>query len=283
MVKFVDCETDTVEVQIPPTAEFINEIRRLCAWIDTQPNTNLNYSLGTLDSASGEWQRLQARKIPQTIQHMKTTISLSTLLERNTLQLETRLELSVLLSSAVMQLHATEWLSDSWGCQDIFFFVNQQVLRRAPDGTLYPDPILDKPFVRCSFGPSANPSTSHNGASHRSVSQLLEYDKCLFSLATVLIELWYGRIFEGLKDRDDRAWETARRLASCREMDDSGDDYIRAVERCLGRRRAVWDAQSAPRSLEHQDFKKEIYVTVVTVLEENYKVGYMYAESLQLI
>ncbi|KAF8243158.1 hypothetical protein K440DRAFT_637775 [Wilcoxina mikolae CBS 423.85] len=145
------------------TAEFANEIRRLCARIETQFSTTLNYCLGTLDSASGQWKRMQTRNKPQTIQYMKTTVSI------------------------------------------------------------------------------------------------------------ILIELWLGRIFEELEATDDTAWENARRLAGRQDMVDSGDDYIRAVERCRSRRCSVWDVQSAPRSLEHKDFKREVYATVVSVLEENYK------------
>lgn len=76
-----------------------------------------------------------------------------------------------------------------------------------------------------------------------------------------------------MRIRDNSAWDTTRRLIN--SMGDSGDDYVRAVDICLGRRRASLDvrADSNSRTLENEDFKREVYSTVVSVLVKNYEVS----------
>ena len=103
------------------------------------------------------------------------------------------------------------------------------------------------------------------------VPQLVDYDKTLFSLGTVLIELWLARNCEDLRVRNNSAWLAAWSLVN--SMHDAGYDYVRAVERCLGHRRAAWDQKPVPRTLENDDFKKEVWSTVVAVLESNLEVS----------
>jgi hypothetical protein len=214
---------------------------------------------------------------------MSETVSLQDLLRQNVLTLLTRLELGVLLASAVVQLHGTEWLGESWTSEQIFFFVRQDVQRRAPDGkTWFQDPIIDKPFVRRAFGGSNRLSQPLQASK---LEQVADYDKCLFSLGIVLIELWFGRCFSDLKSSPDL--QNSNILAAGDHGDyvaarhwtgkltaESGESYLLAVMRCLGMSRPE-SSRYARRSLEDLTYKIEVHETVVKILEENYQVGSM--------
>jgi hypothetical protein len=209
---------------------------------------------------------------------MGNTVSLEELMRRNVLELSTRLELGVKLASAVLQLHGTKWLCESWGSEQIFFFARQDVKRLAPDGTWFLDPIIDKPFVRQVI---ENSSKSSQAPQVSAKVQVVDYDKYLFSLGIVLIELWFGQCFKDLKssvncqyisnqvDGDDENYMVARYLIN--RLMDSGESYLHAVMQCIGMIRPV-SSERARGSLEDITYKSEIHKTVVNVLEKNLQV-----------
>jgi len=57
------------------------------------------------------------------------------------------------------------------------------------------EPVVDRPFVRRNFGTSSEQKVSQAAAA----SALIEYNKNLFSLGVVLIELWFGQDIECLQ------------------------------------------------------------------------------------
>lgn len=166
-------------------------------------------------------------------------------------------------------------MNENWGCQDILFSVDPKIQRQTTDAKVsYPVPIIEKPFVRCAFGSTVTSCTSvFNKLQHKAMSELIDYDKTLFSLGAVLIELWLGRTFEVLKTRDDTAWVESRKLINTMYDSDAGNNYVSAVEQCFGQRRAAWDVKPIPRNLKNEDFKKEVCSTVISVLEENLQVS----------
>jgi hypothetical protein len=273
---------ETVETTPPLPLDLAKELMNLCQ-AESHPS---NYSVGILDPGCGRWHRLQPPTAPSAVSYMSETVSLQELLRQNVLTLGTRLELGVQLASAVVQLHGTEWLGESWTSEQIFFFVRQDVQRRAPDGTWFRDPIIDKPFVRRAFGGSKRLSQPLQTSK---LDQVADYDKCLFSLGIVLIELWFGRCFPDLKSSPDM--QSSSNLATGDHGDymaarhwtgkltaESGESYLLAVMRCLGMSRPE-SSRYARRSLEDLTYKIEVHETVVKTLEENYQVSSM----LQLI
>jgi hypothetical protein len=265
-------ESIETTVSLPP--DLAKEIMNLCR----KAENHMSYSVGILEPNCGRWHRLQPPTVPSEVSYMKDTVSLQELLHRNVLELRSRLELGVQLASTVVQLHGTKWLSESWGSEQIFFFVRQDVKRLASDGTWFLDPIIDKPFVRQVID-SSNKSSQAPQAS--TMVQIADYDKCLFSLGIVLIELWFGRCFLDLKSSpnmqntntqiqgDDGDFVAARLLTG--RLMDSGESYLLAVLRCLGMSRPG-SSRCARRSLEDVTYKSEIHETVVKVLEENLQV-----------
>ena len=101
-----------------------------------------------------------------------------------------RLKLGVQLASSVMQLHATAWLKESWGKGDIFFPQTTEKARLSTgEVSLILKPILEKPLVRRSFDPAGDKSPQ------KTTTKLpfVPYDKSLFSLGIILVELWFGK------------------------------------------------------------------------------------------
>lgn len=89
-----------------------------------------------------------------------------------------------------MQLHATAWLKESWGKGDIFFPQTTEKARLSTgEVSLILKPILEKPLVRRSFDPAGDKSPQ------KTTTKLpfVPYDKSLFSLGIILVELWFGK------------------------------------------------------------------------------------------
>ncbi|KAF8533051.1 hypothetical protein BDD12DRAFT_900637 [Trichophaea hybrida] len=209
-------------------------------------------------------------------------VSFERLLVPGSLEKRNRLELVVRLAFAVMQLHSTEWLNDYWGKQDIFF-LQKAVRRRALTGGFVRvgEPIIDKPFVRRTFGSSEklyplHPNTAHDAAPVTDTETLIGCDRSLFSLVIMLIELWFERRIEDLRlpsqNQDDNIqsqnsdnvdYRTAQgRIGEIFTY--AGEDYGVAVSRCInGLNSPVGNARAIPISLDSEDFKNDLHTNVV--------------------
>jgi hypothetical protein len=207
---------------------------------------------------------------------LKQTVSLHELLIPGCLEKRDRLRLGVQLASAVMQLHNTNWLNECWDAQDIFFLQKTNLLRKLPDGTWIYDPAVDTPFVFRDFGKpkSAQPPTSKPPG-------LFQYDQSLFSLGIVLVELWFERPIDDLRDpsqavlpfNESTKYEIAQRCVGP-IFSTAGDLYGLAISHCLnGLGGPIGPTNAGTRSLENPKFKREVQNEIVGLLERNLEVG----------
>jgi hypothetical protein len=176
-----------------------------------------------------------------------------------------------------MQLHSTEWLGESWGKQDIFF-LQTSVKARGVGGksVVIVKPVIDNPFVRRTFETSNRSSYAQHTASISIRSPLVQYDKNLFSLGLVLVELWYRKRLEDLRSsnnnqlHDHLDYTTA--VQRIKEIEDqAGPMYSTAVRRCIRR------LDCTVQSLDNEGFKEQVHEQVMSQLELNwrqYEVGY---------
>lgn len=164
------------------TSSTYQEIVDLCTTVsDRRRSTDW---FGVVADCTGKQHRMRAVEQDHALSSSFTrpeTISLSQVLAQSTMRLEHKSRLGLKLASSVMQLHTTLWLSDYWGADDIFFV------------QIADDVNLDHPLVRRNFGTKSNASLRQPQDSSQTIP-------CLFSLAVVLIELWYCKPFESLKN-----------------------------------------------------------------------------------
>ncbi|KAI5847998.1 hypothetical protein BZA05DRAFT_446717 [Tricharina praecox] len=173
---------------------FGKEIKNLCYRAERQLG---EYSVGILDPGRDQWHRMQPPMEPLAVSDIAITFSLQELLRNGVLGLNERLQIEVQLASAAVQLHGTKWLEEGWCSEDILFCGRQDAKLRAIDGTWLPEPIVNNPFVRKEFGSCASVSRQKTLTINHE-RKIAEYDKCLFSLGIVLIELWFRKCFEDL-------------------------------------------------------------------------------------
>jgi hypothetical protein len=218
-------------------------------------------------------------------------VSLETLIKLGVLRdKEVRLRLGVELASSMMQLHTTEWLGGpggSWGKQDIF--VLQKAVERQVVGggkILIWEPLLDKPFVCRTFG-----SQQGSSASNTNKSPVADYDKNLFSLGIILIELSLQSCIEDLRDPswdqgdvdrispvvgnqphqlcDNPDYITAtQRIGEVFRTEQ--EDYGLAVQRCING--LSLPDETVTKSLDNLQYKNEVHVNIISLLERNLKV-----------
>lgn len=205
--------------------------------------------------------------------YLSNAISLRELLVPQLLEPKVRLELGFQLALAVMQLHASEWLTESWGTQDIFF-LQRSIRCQTIDGQLISvrETVVDKPFVRRVFAP---PSIQQlNTTQATTTKSLVQCNKSLFSLGVVLMELWFETPIEGLGSidthstiNDNWVYETAEKhLGELIRV--AGENYGFAVSRCLnGLSRPLKD-----KSLDCPAYKNAVHTDIICLLEKNLKV-----------
>ncbi|KAF8534716.1 hypothetical protein BDD12DRAFT_895321 [Trichophaea hybrida] len=283
----VRMETD--KLSVIDAIDTAKRIENLCSVIKNTVADCSDSCIGIIfDECNRPWHRIWAPATLLSYSSLTEAVSLESLLAPGCLEKKDRLELGVRLAFAVMQLHSTEWLSDCWGKQDIFF-LQRAVRRRALCGgfVLVGEPVIDKPFVRRTFGSSEelyllHPNTVQNTAPATETATLVEYDRSLFSLGIILIELWLERGIEELRlpfqnqDGDtqgQRSDNTDYRTAQGRIGEIftyAGDDYGLAVSRCInGLSRHIDNARAILGSLESEDFKNDVHTNVVFLLERN--------------
>jgi len=264
---------DIPERNQSPSLGAVQEIENLCFEIRRAKSICSNSCLGVLVAAGVQW-RLWPAADPLSSRYILETVSLDTLLQRGTLDRRDRLQLAVQLAKVMMHLHATQWLGERWGKRDIFF---PQVTTKAEDdnGKLVTvrKPMTNNPLVRQTFGSLEHPSTGTPGQSEATSTTpcLLRYDRSLFSLGIILIELLIGKRVEDLPEYpedsyqlDDNAeYQTADRLITSGRVDMEADTiYGSALRRCI---RGL-DCNAT--SLEDDGFKHEVQVKVIAELEK---------------
>jgi hypothetical protein len=192
------------------------------------------------------------------------TVSLETLIKRKMLvSRKSRLQLGVQLAMAIMQLRMTGWLGAAWGKQDIFFLVHKDLQRRGADGKFYPEPIIDKPFVRRSFG-QPGPLEDSSFQTHCRP----DYDPTVFWLGIVLLELSMEQTIESLAadynalcQHNSSPYNAIAKLLIGEINEKDGLDYGSALSCCVGMGiAATGDDLSFPsrRTLENPKFRSEI-------------------------
>lgn len=168
---------------------------------------------------------------------------------------QNRLQLAVVLSSSILQLHGSHWLPDNIGSRDIFFATKQGY------------PIYNHPLVMKSLQTDYPAPYKHEGE----IVMPFKCNPTLFSLGVLLIELILGETFESLRTAQETAlgasrllldYITAQRVVDQIRMMSS--NYGTAVTRCFG-----GDLHKNDHSLDSEDFCQEVYAGVVALLEKD--------------
>ena len=187
------------------------------------------------------------------------TVSLKSLLAQGLPKKKDRLILGVKLTSSLLQLHNTPWLAESWGSPDVLFMTNDD------------DPLLDKPWLSRHF-----PSPTCTILPRQSTGQPLcaeVRNQSMFALGVVLIELWFGKPLENLREMIDLGphgeanaitdFATTRRLSEA-IYSDAGEWYGDAVRRCI-----YCDFNQRYTSLDTETLKEAVHRGVVLPLESH--------------
>jgi hypothetical protein len=235
--------------------------------------TNSNSYIGVLiDERNGFLHRIWPPRAIASLSYLSGAVPLDDLLVPGLLETKVRLNLGVHLATATMQLHASEWLTERWGKQDILF-LQRSIPRLALDGTVISirEPVIDKPFVRRTFEP---PSRQTNTVQATMTEPLVQCNNSLFSLGVVLMELWFERRIEDFGSgknlsgvNDNSVYETARQYIG-ELLRVAGENYGIAVSRCL-------NGLSRPmenKSLDCAIYKNAVHADIVCLLQKNLKV-----------
>lgn len=258
--------SSTNPTPIIPDAITTKQIENLCLAIQ-QDKSDLS-CFGVLTDQSNRQYRVWPPREPSLASEPTEALSLESLLTRpGALKKKDRLILGVQLASTVMQLHATEWLDETWGKKDILFHPEPDQEKGSGERDI--NPMIRKPFIRRIFtlpGPGSLPSQI---GQEPTKLILMPQNQSLFSLGVVLVELWFGRRLEDLRIEEDgdgiggmteyvTAWRLIREIS-----EEAGEKYGDAVRRCI----IGLDHRNA--SLETDDFKNEVHMKVVSPLVEN--------------
>ncbi|KAI5784461.1 hypothetical protein FPQ18DRAFT_353147 [Pyronema domesticum] len=246
-------------------------IENLCTEIRNAGSQNPACCVGRLASKASRLKISSLKSLPRT-SYLHDSISLETLLKRNKLEKRDRLRLGVVLASAAIQLHDSVWLNENWGKQDIFF-LQAPIEDFTVDGVRVRmgKPILQRPLVRYKFSPSLKLQHENDtslGKSQSTVS-IVWYNKCLFSLGLVLLELWFGQRFEDLcasKSLDCEDENTKYASASIlikTVQEEAGQMYESAVRRCI---KGIDHPES---NLENDGYKNQVHEQIIRELEDN--------------
>lgn len=187
------------------------------------------------------------------------SISLGSLLAKTDPKAPSRLSvadsrrLALALSSGVLQLHDTPWLTNRWDHGDIILFVQGSTL------------LARHPFVSTDF------QKVHESSSWKCSPAVR--NETLFALGMVLIELCMQQNFDALLRKDEINADGTKHdlsdfLAANRLVDEvydrAGKRYGDAVRRCV-----LCEFDQRKSSLEDDAFRRAVYENVVAVLEED--------------
>ncbi|KAI5816702.1 hypothetical protein BZA77DRAFT_311673 [Pyronema omphalodes] len=238
-----------------------NIIENLCSEIQTSTSSATVNDLGILSSNKYRYSYiLRPRRKSEEFYNLVDTVSLSVLLDLGLINPMERLELGVILSSAVMQLQDAFWLQEFWGKADIFFLQKRYKTFDRNDlrtPIIAAKPVLNRPLLRQKFRstprkrrqPTTNPASSCTAI--------------LYSLGLILIELWLGHPGE----RDDSEWPNLS-ISSINEylsamQEDAGPLYTSAAKSCL------IGIDYPIKDLNDQNFQNEAKARIVSKLRLN--------------
>lgn len=255
----------TTAMTEPANASNLVQIQNLCQVICSTKSACMGACLGYLEDENTK-QRLSLHRPhkPFRMQETSSILSLGSVLASNAIghrrfSAGHRLRLAVLLSTNLLQLYRTPWLTDTWDHNDIAFL----------DGI--GDDSLKDPFVSCNTNHVNDSSPADNGVPVSAWEDMV-LNRSLFALGILLIELCLGKPFEELRDgamagkgRVSAASDFAVANQLLDEvMNEFGDRYADAVRRCI---RCAFDTRKI--DLEDGQFRGAVYEGVVAPLEEN--------------
>lgn len=240
-------------------------IRNLCEAIyqlqQPQKDVCLGYLLDALQRKHGIYpllsstihgqQQWAAYSLHQVLTHQSNTSMHLTQLDK--------LRIAVDLSSSVLQLYKTPWLDESWGEEDLYFVQRPG----APPASIYEHPYVYRKIS------SAIQDAKKAHAQQTRVRVIR--NQTLYTLGTLLIEIWYGKSMKELQVASDLdclgtpgvAWCTAERLVENDLEFEAGKRYSDAVRRCI---RCDFDRNDI--SLDNESFQEAVFDGVVAPLEK---------------
>lgn len=173
-----------------------------------------------------------------------------------------QLIVGVVIASAVIQLHDTDWLPTHWaGLQVHFLWDSESILAD----------VIKKPLLSLQTMPEARqvPEDSYNAFSHFP-------NRNLFTLGIILLEIFYnGPISDQLTEEEKKmdALAPGEYYGTCRGVRrvaenlayEVGGLYAGAVQRCL----TAVDYSRNKANLTNPGFKNDVYDQIVSPLEKN--------------
>ena len=167
--------------------------------------------IGTISGAASPSRTLQCES--------NSTISLEQVLQTKSILLpwKSRMLLALQLASSLLQLLQTQWLEDAWSKDIVYFTIQPGAHAQA---------LLDKPFVRCTFGDT------------RTASRSVEPKVALLELGILLLEIWHKTTLEARFGQEKAPKAYYDRMARAAEWLDDVDEplldlYDKAVTHCL--------------------------------------------------
>ncbi|KAI1735504.1 hypothetical protein F4680DRAFT_435475 [Xylaria scruposa] len=187
----------------------------------------------------------------------RSVISLKQILEKKDtsiyLTYQDRIHLAVIISSSILQLHGSPWLSETISSQDIFFIQKKEF------------PFYDQPFVIKSL-----PTKS---VAMQNVCQDAPFPRnpVLVALGVLLIELIEGKPINQLRTPQEESlahtkllqdYMTVKRLLQDVRM--SSSNYAAAVGRCVD-----GDFHNGGLTLDNEELCEGVYSSIVALLERD--------------
>ncbi|KAF2810899.1 uncharacterized protein BDZ99DRAFT_475769 [Mytilinidion resinicola] len=176
---------------------------------------------------------------------------------RSGLQIKEKCRIALTLATAVLQLHGTPWLSETWSMKDIYFVENSKNAM-----------LSDQPYVSKNFTPTPGFTTP------RHKRPRLVKNSIIFALGVALLEVSYGKPISSFKTAEDwdhdgkrTVWtefSVADRLADALR-DCELANYFNAVYRCVH-----YNFESSSYSLTDDGFRERFYQGVVVPLQQDY-------------
>lgn len=166
-----------------------------------------------------------------------------------------RCALALALASAVLHLHNTPWLGESWGMEDILLIKGGKEV----------EPI-GRPYVSKSFATASPAQQSAQLRPHRKIK-----NDMVFALGVVLLELSYGKPILSLRTTQDGSETSftkefiARRLISDIDTREA-QNYADAVTRCI-----TGNFGTLNPSFDNKEYRESFYMGVVLPLEQDYE------------
>lgn len=171
-----------------------------------------NRPIGTISDGGPLAQQLQEE--PNEVISLKQILQA----ERTPLPWKFRMLLAVRLASSLLQLLQTRWLDHAWSKDAVFFLVRP--------GAPAQQVLLNRPFVRCTFG------------GLRTASRSVEPKVALLELGILLLEIWHKTALEARFGLEAARTAYYDRMARAAEWLDDVDEplpdlYDKAVAHCL--------------------------------------------------